>query len=87
MGLEFGDLTDGPVIILPGDEARFCMPGGRGVGMCMGDDMGRGFIILTGLLLGERASASRVYDVSTTLLGVGDLLGLSTEPSPLPFSL
>ena len=59
LGLEVGE-RPGDEVILPGDDALFCIPGGRGAGMCMGDDMGRGLVILTGLLLGDRAKASNV---------------------------
>ena len=87
----FGDDVgerQGEVSILPGDDARFCMPGVSGAWICMGDDMGRGLIIRTGLLLGESARASNVYEVSMIRFGVGDCFGLSVEDiSPLIFLL
>lgn len=82
MGLDTGDRA-GDVIILPGDEARFGdVLGLRGDGIRTGLDIGLGFIIRIGLDVGDKARASNVEEVSATLLGVPDLMGL-----PLPFSL
>ena len=51
--------------------------------MCIGEDMGRGLIIRTGLLLGDRARASSVYEVSMTHdAGVTQLFGLSELEFP-----
>lgn len=60
------------------------MPGSNGDGILTGDDIGRCLLPRTGLLLGERARASKVEEVSIIRLGVEDRFGL---PDGLPFSL
>lgn len=59
LGLEVGERA-GEEVIRPGEEARFCVPGRRGDGILTGEDIGRGFMIRIGLLLGDKASASNV---------------------------
>ena len=70
LGLEVGDLL--------GD----CDADLRGVGILTGDDIGLGFIILTGLLDGDRDSASNVPISECTILriGVDGLRGLVSPP-------
>lgn len=75
LGLEVGDFT-GDVVMRPGEDARFCVPGSNGDGILTGDDMGRDLELRTGLLLGDKARASNVQEVSTTLLGVEGRFGL-----------
>lgn len=83
MGLEVGERA-GDVVMRPGDEARFCVLGSMGDGILTGDDKGRGLMIRIGLLLGDSAKASKVYEVSMTRLGVEGRFGL---PNGLPLNL
>lgn len=82
MGLEVGERT-GEEVMRPGEEALFCVPGSKGDGILTGDDIGRGLMIRIGLLLGDRANASKVYEVSMTRLGVEGLFGLPLAELPL----